>query len=109
MKLWSGRFSKGTDKTVEDFTSSLSIDKRLYKEDIAGSVAHAKMLGAVGIITDPEARTICSALGEIETAIEKNNFSFEPGDEDIHMAIERALIEKNRSCRGEASHGQKPK
>ena len=94
MKLWSGRFSKGTDKTVEEFTSSLSIDKRLYKEDVAGSLAHAKMLGAVGIITDRETQTLCSALGEIETAIEKEDFHFIDSDEDIHMAIERALIEK---------------
>ncbi len=94
MKLWSGRFNKGTDKTVEDFTSSLSIDKRLYKEDIAGSLAHSKMLGNTEIITDQEAQTISSALGEIETAIEENNFKFEADDEDIHMAIERALIEK---------------
>lgn len=94
MKLWGGRFAKQTSKLVEEFTASLLIDRRLYREDIDGSLAHAKMLGAVGIITPAEADVIRSALMEILIAIEGGEFNFDLADEDIHMAIERALIDK---------------
>lgn len=94
MKLWGGRFSKPTDKSVEQFTSSLLIDRRLYREDIEGSLAHAKMLGAVGLISPEDSEAIRSALTEILRSIESGEFDFDPADEDIHMAIERALIEK---------------
>jgi len=94
MKLWGGRFSKPTDKLVEKFSASLPFDKRLYWEDIEGSLAHAKMLGAQGIITGAEADTIRSALMEIRLAIEADDFDFDLTDEDIHMSVERALIDK---------------
>ncbi len=94
MKLWGGRFSKPTDKLVEKFSASLPFDQRLYWEDIEGSLAHAKMLGAQGIIPEEEAETIRGALMELRLSIEANNFTFDLADEDIHMAIERALIDK---------------
>ncbi len=94
MKLWGGRFSKPTDKLVEKFSASLPFDKRLYWEDIEGSLAHTKMLGAQGIITDEDADAIRGALMEIRLAIEADAFDFDLADEDIHMAIERSLIDK---------------
>jgi len=94
MKPWGGRFSKATDKSVEEFTASLLLDRRLYREDIEGSLAHAKMLAAVGLITNEEVDKIRSALMEILLAVEAGEFKFDVADEDIHMAIERALIDK---------------
>lgn len=94
MKLWSGRFDKPTDKIIEEFTASLSFDKRLYKEDIAGSIAHAKMLAKTGIIGVSDSDSIQEGLQEIYREIESEQFPFDIGDEDIHMAIERALIDK---------------
>lgn len=94
MKPWGGRFRKGTNKQVEEFTASLSFDKRLYRQDIAGSIAHAKMLANSNIITQEDADAICSGLSEIFREVESGDFNFQVGDEDIHMAIERALIDK---------------
>jgi argininosuccinate lyase len=94
LKLWGGRFSKPTDRLVEKFTASLPLDRRLYREDITGSLAHVKMLAEVEIITDEECALIRSALMEISLAIQRGEFAFDLADEDIHMAIERALIDK---------------
>jgi argininosuccinate lyase len=94
MKLWGGRFKKSTDKLVEEFTTSLLFDKRLYREDIAGSIAHVKALARAGIIESKEADALIAGLSEIYRQIESGKFSFDVGDEDIHMAIERALIDK---------------
>ena len=70
-KLWGGRFSKDTDKLVEDFHSSISFDRKLYKWDITGSKAHARMLGDVGVITQEEAQQIIQGLDEIMAEIER--------------------------------------
>ncbi|MBI4743481.1 MAG: argininosuccinate lyase [Actinobacteria bacterium] len=94
MKLWGGRFEKNTDKLVEQYTSSLNWDKRLYQYDIRGSLAHVAMLAKCGIITDDEAEKIRDGLNQIFREIKDNQFVFDPSDEDIHMSIERALIEK---------------
>jgi len=94
MKLWGGRFHKSTDKIVEEFTTSLGFDKRLFKEDIAGSIAHVKMLAKQEIISQADSDAIQAAIQEIYREIEADQFAFNIGDEDIHMAIERALIEK---------------
>ncbi|HDP69433.1 MAG TPA: argininosuccinate lyase [Actinobacteria bacterium] len=94
MKLWSGRFKKSTNKLVEEFTSSLLFDHRLYKHDIKGSIAHVKMLNKCKIISPDEAAKIEEGLSEIYGEIEAGKFVFDVADEDIHMAIERALIEK---------------
>ena len=94
MKLWGGRFEKRTDKLVEEFTSSLPFDRRLYDEDIRVSDVHAMMLARIGLLTEEEAKSIGKALKDIKKDMEKGIFKFEDSDEDIHTAIERALIEK---------------
>ena len=93
-KPWSGRFTQKTDKLVEEFNASISFDKRLYKHDIMGSIAHARMLAKVGIIKKREAERIISGLKAIEKEIEAGKFRFTSDMEDIHMAIEKRLIEK---------------
>lgn len=94
MKLWGGRFTKGTDKVVEDFHSSISFDQRLYRQDIKGSMAHAGMLGRQGIISAAEADTIINGLQGILDDIEAGRVEFEVGAEDIHMNIEKLLTER---------------
>lgn len=94
MKLWGGRFSKATDKKVDDFNSSISFDARMYKQDILGSIAHATMLGKVGIITDDESALIVKTLKEILKDIEDGKVEFLIDAEDIHMNIETILIER---------------
>jgi argininosuccinate lyase len=93
-KLWGGRFAKSTDVMVEEFTSSISFDQRMYKEDIAGSIAHAKMLAKCKILTEEEGRCIIDGLSGILKDIEAGNFSFEIALEDIHMNIEKRLTER---------------
>jgi argininosuccinate lyase len=88
------RFIKKLNKEVEVFTSSIDIDKKLYAYDIAGSKAHTKMLAKCGIITQKEAKQIINGLEEIKVEIEKGNFEFSAQLEDIHMHIEKALIDK---------------
>jgi argininosuccinate lyase len=94
MKLWGGRFQKPTDKLVEQFTSSLPFDRRLYAHDIKGSLAHASMLARCGIITEEEAEIVSEGLNQIYRDIESNQFKFDTSDEDIHLTIERTLIER---------------
>ncbi len=93
-KAWGGVFSQATDRRVELFTESVSFDQRLYAEDIAGSVAHAQMLAKVGLLTADESRQIEEALGHIRQEIEQGRFQFCTELEDIHMHIERALIDR---------------
>ncbi|EGO65303.1 argininosuccinate lyase [Acetonema longum] len=93
-KLWGGRFTKGTDVMVEEFTSSIAFDCRMYREDIAGSIAHAAMLAKCGIIAGEEADLIIGGLKDILADIEAGNFSFEVSLEDIHMNIEKRLTER---------------
>jgi argininosuccinate lyase len=88
-----GRFSKPADKLVAQYTASLPFDRRLYRQDIAGSVAHARMLAKQGIITGGESQKIISGLEAIRQEIEDAKFDFKPETEDIHMAIEARLIE----------------
>lgn len=94
MKLWGGRFKKSTDKCVDDFNSSIRFDCRLYKQDILGSIAHAKMLGACRIIEENESELIQETLLEILSDIEKGSVEFETDAEDIHMNIEKILISR---------------
>ena len=93
-KLWGGRFTRDTDASVEEFTSSISFDQRMYRQDILGSMAHARMLGKCGIITQAETEQILSGLQSILTDIEAGNFTFEIALEDIHMNIEKRLTER---------------
>ncbi len=93
-KTWGGRFQGGTDKRVEAFTESISIDRRLYRQDIQASQAHAHMLAEVGLISLEESQAIVNALGAIQSKIERGEFTFSAELEDIHTHIERALIER---------------
>jgi argininosuccinate lyase len=93
-KLWGGRFADATASSVEAFTSSIDVDRRLYRHDIAGSIAHAKMLARQRIIPVRDARKIVRGLKAIEKEIERGTFPFSSADEDIHMNIERRLTEK---------------
>jgi argininosuccinate lyase len=93
-KLWDGRFSEETDQSVEAFTSSIRVDKRLYVYDIEGSIAHCRMLSRTGIITDEEAETLIRGLGKIREEIEEKTFRFDDRLEDIHMHIEARLIQE---------------
>ena len=92
-KLWGGRFSKGTDKLVEQFNASIAFDKRMYREDIRGSIAHAQMLAKCGIISQEEAEKIKLGLKDILSKIEKGEFDFSVELEDIHMNIEKRLTD----------------
>ena len=94
MKLWGGRFTANTDKAVDDFHSSIHFDSRMYRQDIEGSIAHAEMLGRVGVIPAAEAELICSALKEILSDIENGKVRFKAEAEDIHMNVEKILIER---------------
>jgi argininosuccinate lyase len=93
-KPWGGRFTEKTAPSVERFSGSIHFDMRLYRYDIAGSRAHAKMLAKVGLLTESELELIINGLTEIESEIEDNTFVFRPELEDIHMNIEKALVEK---------------
>ena len=94
MKLWGGRFEKATDSMVDDFHSSISFDQRLYKQDIAGSIAHATMLGEQGIIPRQDADKIVQGLKDILAGIQAGKVQFETDAEDIHMNVEKLLIER---------------
>lgn len=94
MKLWGGRFKNTESKLMEDFNSSLLFDKRLYYEDITGSMAHVKMLSKCDILTDAERDLILKGLSSILDDIENGVLKFEEGYEDIHSYIEINLIEK---------------
>jgi argininosuccinate lyase len=93
-KPWAGRFKEETSKSVERYTESISYDSRLWKYDIEGSIAHARMLAGRGIISKRDSDRIVSGLKKIYKEIEKGGFVFREELEDIHMNIESALIEK---------------
>ena len=93
-KLWSGRFAGSTDSRVEAFTQSISCDRRLFKQDVRGSIAHARMLANVGLITLEECQQIVRSLSEIEAEIASGALLLKPELEDIHMNIEAAFIER---------------
>ena len=93
-KLWGGRFEKKTDGLVDDFHSSITFDQRLYRQDITGSIAHATMLGEQGIIPREDADAIVEGLRGILADIEAGKVRFEIDAEDIHMNVEKLLIER---------------
>lgn len=94
MKLWKGRFSKAATSSANEFNASIGFDQRLYQEDIAGSIAHAKMLGKQGILTAEETSAIVKGLKEILKDIEAGKVEFTVESEDIHMNIETILTER---------------
>ena len=93
-KAWSGVFNAQTDQQVEQFTESISFDRRLYEQDIRGSVAHARMLAHVGLLTSDECQKIEHELEVIRQEIAQERFTFSTELEDIHMHIERALTDR---------------
>lgn len=93
-KPWKGRFTAATDQLVEEYTESVSFDKRLYEVDIQGSKAHAAMLASVGVLTSSESDAIVDGLDQILEDIKKGNFSWSQTLEDVHMNIEARLTER---------------
>ena len=91
---WGGRFSEATDAFVARFTASVDFDQRLYRQDIQGSIAHARMLAKVGVLTEDERDAIIRGLGEIRIEIERGEFEWSVALEDVHMNIEAALTKK---------------
>ena len=94
MALWGGRFEGGVETSTQEFGASLPVDKHLYKQDIAGSRAHAAMLAKQGIISQDDCDAISRGLGQIEAEIDAGAFAFDIDDEDIHMAIEGELTRR---------------
>ena len=94
MKLWKGRFAKASTSSADEFNASIGFDQRLYKEDITGSIAHAKMLGKQGILTTEESQLIVQTLQETLADIEAGKIEFTSESEDIHMNIETVLTER---------------
>ena len=92
-KLWEGRFTKNTNSLLEKFNASITFDKRMYNEDIVGSIAHSKMLLKQNIIDNKEQMELEKGLKQIKSEIENGEFVFKIEDEDIHMAIEKRLTE----------------
>ena len=92
-KLWGGRFTKTTDEMINEFQASIGFDKRMYREDIAGSIAHATMLEKCGILSAEDCDRIIAGLKEIEKQIDSGAFLFDVGLEDIHMNIEKRLTD----------------
>lgn len=90
-KLWGGRFSQATNPTLESLNSSIDVDKRLFEEDIVGSIAYAQALRNVGLLTLKETEEIHRGLALVRKEWEKGEFKIEYGDEDIHTANERRL------------------
>ena len=91
--MWGGRFSKTTDEMINEFQASIGFDKRMYHEDIAGSIAHATMLAKCGIITDEDKEAIVKGLKDILKQIDAGSFDFSVDLEDIHMNIEKRLTD----------------
>ncbi len=94
MKLWAGRFQKDTSALMDDFNSSIAVDSRMFKQDIMGSVAHAKMLGKCGIIPAAESDAICRGLLGILRDLEEGAASLSADAEDVHMNVETLLIQR---------------
>lgn len=94
MKLWSGRFTKASDRLTEEFNASIGVDSRMYRQDIAGSIAHATMLGQQGIISSEEQQLIVAGLKEVLEDIEAGRLEFTVEAEDVHMNVETFLTQK---------------
>ncbi|MGG7073601.1 argininosuccinate lyase [Campylobacter sp. 9BO] len=92
-KMWEGRFSEASAKLLEEFNASIHFDKNLFEQDIAGSKAHAKMLGSQGILKPSESEQIVAGLDTVLAEIRAGEFEFRTEDEDIHMAVEKRLSE----------------
>ena len=91
--LWHGRFSEAPADSLMAFTASIGFDVRLWRDDIAGSIAHAEMLGASGVLPVSDVEAIVAALRKVESEFAGGTFVFAQSDEDIHTAIERRVTE----------------
>jgi argininosuccinate lyase len=105
-KPWGGRFTEPTDRQVEEFTASIDFDKRLYRHDIEGSIAHCRMLARQGIISKEEENKIVSGLTDILQDMETGNFAYSIDCEDIHMAVERSLTDRIGDVGGKLHTGR---
>ncbi len=94
MKLWGGRFTKEENALVNDFNASLRFDRRFYRQDIRGSIAHATMLAKQGILTDDECKRICDGLTRILAELDRGTLAFDEEAEDIHSFVEATLTER---------------
>ncbi len=90
-KMWSGRFGATTSTLLDAFNASIMFDRKLYREDIEGSIAHATMLSKQGILTEQESQQIIKGLNQVREEIESGAFEWKISDEDIHMAVEKRL------------------
>jgi argininosuccinate lyase len=106
LKTWGGRFASGADPTAEKFTGSLAFDRRLWPQDIAGSMAWAGALARTGVITDAERDSILDGLARVRHELETGTFTFRPELEDIHTNIERRLIELTGAVGGKLHTGR---
>lgn len=94
MKLWGGRFTKPTNQLVDEYTASISFDKQMWRQDIVGSLAHVAMLGKCGIVPMDEVKQIIAGLKKVKEKIERGQVEFLVAHEDVHMNIEKLLIEE---------------
>src|SRR4026209_1025106 len=108
-KAWSGRFREPTHRLVEAFTASVAVDRRLYAQDIQGSIAHCQTLEKARVLKSRETRTIVRALEAVKTELDRGRFKFAPQDEDIHMAVERRLTELICPPGGKPQQGRRRK
>ena len=93
-KLWAGRAHGALDKAADDFNSSISVDQRMYRQDIRGSMAHAAVLAKLGIVSDAEGAAIIEGLGSIRSDIDSGKLAIDPAAEDIHSFVEGVLTER---------------
>ncbi len=108
MAMWAGRFKKEIDSQVNDFNSSISFDAVMYRDDIAGSIAHATMLGEQGIISKEDQQAICKGLAGILEDIDSGKLEFDPDAEDIHMFNEAELTARIGDARQATPHCPQP-
>src|SRR3546814_16576675 len=106
-KLWGGRFAESTSALVEKFSESVSFDARLYRQDIAGSQAHARMLGKVGVLDGGDVEKIVAGLDAILADIEGGRFGGSEKLEDVHNKLEERRIERNGDENGRAWDGER--
>ena len=108
-KMWGGRFASGPGSIMQEINASIDFDRRLYRQDIAGSKAHAAMLAKQGIISRDAAREIARGLDTILSEMETGKFRFKRALEDIHMNVESRLAELIGSAAGRLHTARSPK
>jgi argininosuccinate lyase len=106
MKLWGGRFEKEMDALLETFNASIGFDWRLYGADIRGSIAYARALGRLGLLTESEVSTLVEGLAQVKKEFDAGAFEFQPADEDIHTAVERRLYQLKGEVAGKLHTGR---